>query len=129
MNLDILLPARPVVSVLVCDSLLEGVIGLRFDEQVAYGVQHRGNLGGGLPVLGLEDAQAYVAEGVVGDVGVVEAGGEADGGGLEWVFDGEGEEDAVFAGVEGRCWRRDEGDLPGVDGFVGGEGDGEALGW
>jgi hypothetical protein len=59
---------------------------------------------------------------------VVDARDEAHDGRLEGVLDGEGEEDAVPARVEGRGRRREEGDLPGVDGFVGREGDGEALG-
>lgn len=124
---DVLVPGGPVVAVLVGDSLLERVVGLGLDEQVAQGVEDGGDLGRGLPVLGLEDAQADVAEGVVGHVGVVDARGEAHGRRLEGVLDGEGEQDAVLARVEGRRGRRDERDLPRVDGLVGREGDGEAL--
>lgn len=116
------------MSVLVCNTLLQGVIWLRLNEQIPNCVENSGNLGRGFPVLGLEDAETDVSEGVVGDVGVVDAGDEAHRGWFEGVFDGESEQEAVFARVEGRVWWWEEGDLPGVDGFVGGEGDGEAFG-
>lgn len=128
MHLDRLLPRRPITLVLVGDAVLERVIGLRLDEQVPDGVEDGDDLCRGLPVLGLEDGEADVAEGVVCDVGVVEARGEADGRGLEGVVDGEGEEDAVAAWVVGRFGGRGEDDVPCVEGVVGGEADGEAGG-
>lgn len=123
-----MLPRGPVVAILVGDALLERVVGLGLDEQVPHGLEHGDDLCAGLPVLGLEDAEADVAEGVVCDVWVVEAGDEFDDGGLEGVVSGEGEEDAEAAWEEGRLGGRLEGDVPGVDGGVGGEGDGEAFG-
>lgn len=128
MNLDILLPRLSVIPVFICNALLEGIIWLRLNEQIPDGIQHSCYFGGWFPVLGLEDAETDVSEGVVGDVGVVDARGEAERGWFEGVFDGEGEQEAVFAGGEGRVGGREEGDLPGVDRFVGREGDGEAFG-
>lgn len=101
LSLGLLLPRGPVVAVLVGDALLERVVGLGLDEQVAHGLEHGGDLCAGLPVLGLEDAEADVAEGVVCDVWVVEPGDELDDGGLEGVVGGEDEEDAEAAWVEG----------------------------
>lgn len=118
MGLGLLLPRGPVVAVLVCDALLERVVGLGLDEQVAHGLEDGDDLGTGLPVLGLEDAETDVAQGVVCDVGVVEAGDELDDGRLEGVVGGEGEDDAEAAWVEGRAGRGLEGDVPGVDGGV-----------
>lgn len=128
LSLGLLLPRGPIVAILVGDAFLERVVGLGLDEQVADGLEHGDDFGAGLPVLGLEDAEADVAEGVVCDVWVVEAGDELDDWGLEGVVGGEGEEDAEAAWVEGRLGGRLEGDVPGVDGGVGGEGDGEAFG-
>lgn len=127
-QLDVPLPGGAVVAELVGDAVLEGVVGLRLDEQGADGVEDGGDLGRGLPLVGLEDGEADVAEGVVGDVGVVDAGEEAQGGGLEGVVGGQGEQQGEAAGVVGRGGRRGEGDVPGVDGLGVGEGDGEAGG-
>lgn len=96
-----MLPRGPIVAVLVGDALLERVVGLGLDEQVADGLEDGDDLCAGLPVLGLEDAEADVAEGVVCDVWVVEAGDELDDGRLEGVVGGEDEEDAEAAWVEG----------------------------
>lgn len=126
--LDIPLPAFAIPSKLLRDALLERVIGGGLDEQVADGLEDSADLGAGLPVLGLEQAEADVAQRVVGDVGVVDAGDELDDGGLEGVVGGEGEDEAEFAGGVGGCGGGGEGDVPGVDGGGGGEGDGEVLG-
>lgn len=83
-----MLPCGPVVAVFVGDALLQRVIGLGLDEQVPDGLEYGDDFRAGLPVLGLEDAEADVAEGVVCDVWVVEAGDEFDDGGLEGVVGG-----------------------------------------
>lgn len=80
-----LLPCRPVTSVFVGDALLERVVWLGLDEEVPDGLEDGSDLGRGLPVLRLEDGKADVAHGVVGDVGVVDAGDELDHRGFEGV--------------------------------------------
>lgn len=122
------LPRGPIVAVLVRDPLLERVVGLGLNHEVPEGLEDGGDLCAGLPVLGLEDAEADVAEGVVCDVWVVEAGDELDDGGLEGVVCGQGEDDAEAAWVEGRRGGRGEDDVPCVEGGGGGQGDGEAFG-
>lgn len=117
-----------VVAVLLGDALLEGVVGQGFDEQGAQGVEDGGDFCAGLPVLRLEEAEADAAEGVVCDVGVVDASDEADNGGLEGVLVGEGEDDAVGARVVDGAFGGGEGNVPGMQGVVGAEGDGVALG-
>lgn len=84
----LLLVGVAVAAVLLCDPILERIVGQRLDKQVPDGFQHGGDLGARLPVLRLEDAEADVAEGVVGDVGVVDAGEELDGRRLEGVLGG-----------------------------------------
>lgn len=128
MQPGVLLKRLPIVAELVGDAVLEGVIGLGLDEEVADGVEDGGDLGGGLPLVGLEDGEADVAEGVIRDVGVVDAGGEAELRGLEGVVGGEGEEEGEAARVVGRGGGRGEDDVPGVEGLRGGEGDGEVGG-
>jgi len=128
MQPSVLLKRLPIVAELVGDAVLEGVIGLGLDEEVADGVEDGGDLGGGLPLVGLEDGEADVAEGVIRDVGVVDAGGEAELRGLEGVVGGEGEEEGEAARVVGRGGGRGEDDVPGVEGLRGGEGDGEVGG-
>lgn len=85
MVLDLLLPLGSFVPVLFCDPLLERIVGLGLDHEVPHGFEDGGDLGAGLPVLGLQDGEADVAEAVVGDVRVVRAGDELDDGGLERV--------------------------------------------
>lgn len=128
MLLGYLLKLWPIVLVLLGDAVLERVIGLRLDEQVAQGLEDGADAGRGLPRLGLEDAEANVAEGVVCDVGVVDAGDELDDRRLEGVVGGEEELQAEAAGVVGRGLGRGKDDVPGVDGGFGGEADGKALG-
>lgn len=128
MQPHILLPASPVIPVFLGDAVFERVVGLGLDEQVSEGLENGADLGGGLPDVGLEQTEADAAEGVVGDVGVVDAGQELDDGGLEGVVGGQGKEDAEAARVVGRVGGRSEGDVPGVDGRRGRERHGEALG-
>lgn len=123
-----LIKALSVVAVLLRDAVLEGVVGEGLDEEVADGLEHGGDLGRGLPVLRLEEAEADVTEGVVGDVGVVDARGKLGDGGLEGVLGRQGEDDAVAARVVDCAGGRGEGDVPGVEGVVGAEGDGAAFG-
>lgn len=99
---DVFIKGGAIVAILVGDALLEGVVGLRLDEEVANGLEDGADLGAGLPVLGLEQAEADGAGGVVGDVGVVDAGDELDDGRLEGVVDGELEDEAEAARVVGR---------------------------
>lgn len=126
---DILLPGGGVLSKLVGDAILERVVGLGVLEQGGEGLEDGDNLGRGLPLVGFEDGEADVAERVVCHVGVVDAGEEAHGGGLEGVVGGQGEEDGEAARVVGRrgVWRGED-DVPGVEGLRGGERGGEALG-
>lgn len=44
-GLDFFLPLLAVVAVLLGDAILEGVVGLGLDEQVADGVEHGAELG------------------------------------------------------------------------------------
>lgn len=127
-GLCVLLKRRPVAPVLLGDPILERVLGQRLDEEVPHGLEDGEDLCAGLPVLALEKAEADVAEGVVCDVGVVDAGDELDDGGLEGVVGGEGDEQAEAARVVDGVGRRVEGDLPGVDGLGRGELDFDALG-
>lgn len=122
-----LLPGCLVPLVLVCNPLLERVVGLRLYEEVPDGLEDGQDLGGGLPVLRLEDAQTDVADSVIGDVRVVDAGDELDGGRLEGVVGRESEDDAVDAAVEGGSRGWTYGDVPGVQSLGGWKGDGEAL--
>jgi hypothetical protein len=59
---------------------------------------------------------------------VVDAGGEADDGGLEGVVGGEVDEEAVATGRVDGVWGRCESDVPGVDGLGWGQCDGDAFG-
>lgn len=118
--LDGLVKGVPLRLVLLGDALLEGAVELGLLEQVGEGLEDGADLCAGLPGVGLEEAEADVAEGVVCHVGVVDAGGELDDGGLEGVVGGQGEDDAEAARVVGRRGGRLEGDVPGVDGLVGG---------
>lgn len=123
-----LVKSLPLRLVLLGNALLERAIKLRFLEKIGEGLENGADLCAGLPGVGLEEAEADVAERVVCHVGVVDARGELDNGGLEGVVGGQGEDDTEAAWVVGRRGRGLEGDVPGVDGLVGGEGDGEALG-
>lgn len=113
---------------MLSDAVIERIIGSRLDEQVPQSIENGDDLGGGLPVLGLEDGETDASEGVIGDVWVVDAGDELDDRGSERIVGGEGKDDAEFTGVEGGFGWRGEGDVPCVEGFGGGEGDGEAFG-
>ena len=123
----LLLPGGSVGAVLVGDAVGEGVVRQGLDEEAAEGAEDGGDLGAGLPVLGLEQAEADAAEGVVADVGVVDAGDELDGGRLEGVVAGQGEQDAEAAAVEGRRGRAGEHDVPRVQALGGRQGDGDAV--
>lgn len=124
----VLLKLLPVLAVLVRDAGLEGVVGLRLDKQLAHGLEDGGHLCCRFPVLGLQQGEADAARGVVCDVGVVNAGGEADGRGLEGVVGREVNEQAEGAvGVSG-AGGSVEGDGPVVDVGLALEGDGDAGG-
>lgn len=100
------------LGVLLGNARLEGVIRVGLDQQLADGGQDGGHLGSGLPLVGLEEADADVAFGVVGDVGVVDAGGEVDFGGGEGVGGGQLDLEAEFAVGVGRGGWAGEGDVP-----------------
>lgn len=131
MVLDILLrrllESSPVGLVLLCNAIFKRAVELWLFQEVAKCLQNAIELGTRFPGVGLEEAQADVAEIVVCHIGVVNAGDELDDRGLEGVVGGKAEEDAEFAWVvDGRGGRR-QGDVPGVDGFVGRQRHGEAL--
>lgn len=127
-GLDVLVKDGAVVAVLVGDALLEGVVGEGLDEQVTEGVEDGADLGAGLPVLGLEQAEADGAGVVVGDVGVVDARDELDDGRLEGVVDGQRQHQPEPARVVDGAGRRRQRQVPRVDRRVGRQRDGEALG-
>lgn len=114
--------------ILLGDPRLQRVVGHRLHQQAADGLEHAQQLAGGLPVLGLEGAEADAALRVVGDVGVVDARGEGDDGGLEGVFDGEVDDEAEGAAGVGGGGRAGEGHVPLVEVGLRGEGDGHAGG-
>lgn len=93
----ILIKLLAVVAVLVGDAGLERVVGHRLGQQGAHSLEHPGQLGGRLPVLGLEQAQADVAQVVVGHVGVVDARRERHRRRLERVLGGERHHQAELA--------------------------------
>lgn len=113
-------------AVLIRDTRLERVIRVGLDEQLAHGLEHLAQLGGGLPVLGFEGRDANVARAVVGHVRMVDARVEGDERGLEGVVVGQAndkaEEAAAVRGVVGPC----EVDVPGLEVGFGGEGYGQA---
>lgn len=118
--LGLLLPRRPIPPKLLGDGLLKGIVGQWLNKQVPHGLEDGDDLGRGLPVLGLKNGEANVADAVVGDVGVVDAGDELDGGRLEGVVGGQGEDEAEGAAGEGGGGGRADGDVPGVEGLGGG---------
>lgn len=112
--LGVLVELGAVVLVLVGDAGLEGVVGQGFDEELAHGLEDALDAAGGLPVLGLEDAEADVAGVVVGDVGVPDARVEDDRRRLEGVLGRQGQgqgEDAALVGGAGGPLQRDGPDV------------------
>lgn len=114
----------PLAAVLVRNARLQWVVGVGLDEQLAHGLEHLGELGRGLPVLGLEGRDANVARAIISHVGVVDACMEGHEGRLEGVvvgqLDDEAESAAAVGGVVGPC----EEDVPGLEVGFGREGDG-----
>ncbi len=110
--LDVLVELGAVVLVLVGDAGLEGVFGVGLDEELAHGLEDGADAAGGLPVLGLEHAEADVAEAVVGHVGVVDARREVHLRRLEGVVGRQRHRDVVHAARVGRALRPREHDLP-----------------
>lgn len=112
---------------LVGDAGLEGVVRVGLGEELADGVEDGADAARGLPVLGLEHAEADGARAVVGHVGVVDARREGDLRRLEGVVgredDGEGEEAAGVRASRGAG----ELDGPRVQVGFGGEGYGHAC--
>lgn len=127
-QLRLFLPGRPIILELLCDSVVERVVRLRLEEEIVEGLEDVDNFGAGLPVLWLEQGQADVARALVRHVGVVDAGDELDDRRLEGVVCRQGEEDAELAGRVDGGRGGPEGDVPCVQRFGGGEGDGE-CGW
>jgi hypothetical protein len=113
--LGVLVELGALVLVLVGDAGLEGVVGVGLDEQVAHRLEHGLDAAGGLPVLGLEDAEADVAGVVVGDVWVVDARQEVDLRRLERVLGREHQRDAEHAARVDRVGGALEHDVPRVD--------------
>lgn len=99
---SLLVELGPLLGILLGDPRLERVIWVRLDEQLAHRGQDGGHFGRGLPLVGLEEADANISLGVAGDVGVVDAGEEGDFGGGEGVRWGKLDFEAEFAvGVRG----------------------------
>lgn len=122
------LPLGPIVVILLRNLLLERTVELRLLEKLPKSLEHASQLGAGLPGIRLEEAEADVAQVVVRHVGVVDARAELDHGRLEGVVGREGQDQSEPARVVGCLGGRLESDVPGVDGFVGRQRDGEALG-
>jgi hypothetical protein len=89
----------PIIPILLSDAILKRIIRQRLNKQVPHGIEHGANLGAGFPVFRLQQAQADVAERVVGYVGVVDAGDELERWRLEGVVGWQGEDEAEAAGV------------------------------
>ena len=76
------MPLRPVLCllhkrllillVLVPDSCLHSIIGLRLNEQLASKLQHSFDLGRRFPFVSAKHTQAHAAFVIVGDVGMVD---------------------------------------------------------
>lgn len=77
MSLDTSSPPSPIIPKLVRDPLLERIIRLRFQKQRGNRLQNSRDPRSRLPLIRLQDAEAHVAERVVGDVGVVDGRHEA----------------------------------------------------
>lgn len=112
---DVLVELGAVGAELVGDAGLEGVVGVGLDEELADGLEDGAEAAGGLPVLGLEEAEADVAEAVVGHVGVVDARGEADLRRAEGVVGGQRHRHAVRAARVRRAWWAGEGHVPAAE--------------
>lgn len=126
--LGCLVECGTVTLILLRNPLLEGTVKLRLLQEVAEGLEDGVELRAWLPGVWLQEAKADVAEAVVCDVGVVDAGAELDDRGLERVVGWKADDDAELAWIVGRrVWCR-EGDVPGVDGAFVGKGDFKALG-
>lgn len=116
-----------VAAKLLGDAVLERVVGQGLHEQVAHGVEHGRDLGRRLPVLRLQQAQAYAPQRVVGHVGVVDARGEFQRRRLEWVVGRQREDEPEAAWVVDGFRRRGERDVPCVERFRRWEGNGEVF--
>lgn len=112
----LLLPGRPVPPQLLGNPPFHRIIRIRLLQQLSGKRQHRGDLGGRLPLLRLQHAKTHHAGvgggggsgaggvatgGARGDVGVVYFGCECEGGGSEGILWGESEQEvessALFA--------------------------------
>ena len=112
--------------VLLGDRGLERVVWVGLDEQGAHGLEDARQLGGGLPLVGLEQAEADVAGSVVGDIRVVDAGDEGDLGRGEGVLLGQLDLEAELAVGVGRAGGAGENGMPDGEVVVVGEGGGDA---
>lgn len=86
-----LLEFLPVVLVLVPDAGLHGVVGVGFDEEIPGHVQDGADAVRRFPLVGAQHSKAHGAFVIVGDVWVVDFGGEGEDGRFERVVLGEGE--------------------------------------
>ena len=125
----LLLPRRPLPPVLRRDPLLNRILRHRLRQQALREDQHVPDPAAGLPLVRPQQPQAHAALVVVRHVGVVDLGGEIEGGRLEGVVGWEGQGEVEGARCEGRGGRAGQGDVPDVDVGGGAEGYGRGGGW